>query len=718
MRLKLFPKFVLILVLLAVIPAAIVGIRTIQINREGMQAAILELHTNTATNIANDVSTHLKNLEREIQYILKTLSAQMTWTDRQSVLQALLDTNENFASVSIVSKKGEELLKAYNPALLKDPRLVSRSNDETFREFWKQPKNSAISDVYFVEDEPRMNIIYPLGKDHCLYTTITLKTLWDEIANTRIASTGYAFVVNKKGEIIAHKDVALAKNKTSALELPIVEQLLSAVSVGSSEYVHPQTNKKIVGAYAPVQGLSWGVVIQQDKSEAYVSVSKMQKQALILILISIAAASFLALSIARGLTRPIVRITEAARHIANRDFSQKVMVSTRDELQNLAETFNDMTMELDRFDKLQVDKIVAEKTKTEAVIFSIPDGIVMTDDEGRIQIANKLAKELLELPDAGWQEQSISAIAKNQEMKKAFESIITNPEENNAFEVNLSMKELARYYLFKTEEVISPQNNEKIGLVTVLRNITLEKELDRMKDDFLHSITHDLRNPMTSIRGFLKFLMDGVAGPISEQQKKMLSVMDSASLKLLGLINDILDIAKLESGRMTINLSECDLKTIAQKSIEISEGLALKKNVKIKLNAAPEHFPRIKCDPDLIERVFSNLLGNALKFSYDGSVVTANLSEHENGIQATVSDQGEGIPPEYVEKIFTKFQQVAGQRKGGTGLGLTICKHIVEAHLGKIWVESKLGEGSKFIFTLPKNPEPLMNAQQKDPQRN
>jgi len=207
---------------------------------------------------------------------------------------------------------------------------------------------------------------------------------------------------------------------------------------------------------------------------------------------------------------------------------------------------------------------------------------------------------------------------------------------------------------------------------------------------------------MTSIRGFLKFLIDGVAGPVTEQQKKMLGVMDHASLKLLSLINDILDIAKLESGRMTINLSDCDLKMICQRSIEMAGGLALKKSITIRTESK-EDFPKIKADPELIERVFSNLLGNALKFTPESGSITVSLKELSDRVEVSVEDTGEGIPPEYVERIFDKFQQVAGQRKGGTGLGLTICKHIVEAHSGEIWAESKLGQGAKFIFTLPKD---------------
>jgi NtrC-family two-component system sensor histidine kinase KinB len=708
MRLKLVTKFVLLLLLLAVVPAALVGIRTISINRAGMQDAILELHSKTAAALADSVSVYLENLEKEIQFILRTLSAQMTWTDRQAVLQSLLDTNGDFVAVSIVDRKGQELLKAYNPALEKEPRLISRADDPTFTDLWSPRKSTSRSAVYFVEDEPRIDIVFPLGDTHCLFTTITLKDLWNKITQTRVASTGYAFLVDDRGRIIAHPDMTLAKKKFSAERHPIVRMVLQGASTGSREYADPRTNKQIVGAYAAVKGLRWGMIIQQDAREAFTSVYRMERQAALLILIALIAAALSALYIARSLSQPIMTLIAAAKRIAARDFSTRVTVSTKDELHDLAETFNHMTTELQRYDEMQVDKIVEEKTKTESIIYSIADGIVMTDKDGRLQLVNTQAKEILGLPADGWQDKPLGDLLKDDARRHAFEEVLKDRTAKQ--ELDLSSNGRARYYLLSASEVVTPVKKEKIGLVTVLRNITLEKELDKMKEDFLHSITHDLRNPMTSIRGFLKFLLDGIAGPVNEQQKKMLETMDRASHRLMSLINDILDNAKLEAGHLKLALSEVDLRQLAQKNLDIAEGVALKKNITLKLDC-PENLPKIVSDSDLMERVFSNLIGNALKFTPEQGSVTVSIADKDDRIEAAIIDTGEGIPPEYTERIFDKFQQVEGQKKGGTGLGLTICKHIVEAHLGKIWAESKPGEGARFIFSIPKDltPDKLMS---------
>ncbi len=240
-----------------------------------------------------------------------------------------------------------------------------------------------------------------------------------------------------------------------------------------------------------------------------------------------------------------------------------------------------------------------------------------------------------------------------------------------------------------------------MGLLTVFHDITLEKEIDQMKDDFVHSITHDLRNPLASVRGLLKLLMDGSPGPLTEKQKKMLTTMDHASARLLSLINDILDVAKIETGKMVINLADCNMKQIVERVIEIQQPLAVRKNINIEF-ACPQELLSFSADPGLLERLVTNLIGNAIKFTPEYGKVNVKIEDLPERILVEVADTGPGIPPEYLNKVFDKFQQL-DTTKGGTGLGLTISKYIVEGHLGKIWAESKVGEGAKFSFWIPKN---------------
>ena len=221
-----------------------------------------------------------------------------------------------------------------------------------------------------------------------------------------------------------------------------------------------------------------------------------------------------------------------------------------------------------------------------------------------------------------------------------------------------------------------------------------------MKDAFIHSITHDLRNPLTSMMGFMDMLAMKRAGPLTEKQEKYLDVMKKEATRLLGMINDILDVAKLESGRMQLNIEEIDINEVIKSSVQSMAGTAMKKG--IKLVNKTEGIIKVNADAKLLQRVLINLMGNSLNYTPSGGKVIVSSEDCGDRIRVCVADTGIGMPPEYCEKIFEKFTQIKGQSKGGTGLGLTVSKEIVEAHGGKIWAESEVGKGSQFYFEIPK----------------
>jgi len=702
-KIPLFLKFAVIMIALSVGPLTFVGIRTININKEALQTSILELHTQLAKSFAEKIDYYLSEIQNEIPYITHILSIEdVSITTVNTVLKTIVDSHQNIVSISLIDNTGKERTKIYNPTLITEPTLLDLSNDETFKNLQENKLSQAISPLFFYNDDPRLNLFFKVRKNINVLITITLKSLWNELNEIHIGKTGYAFLVDSEGKIIAHKEENLINKK---LKMPIIERAIHSVSIGSSEYID-QNGTEMVGAYAPVRNLRWAIIVQQPKKEAYYSSILMQRQAVILIIISVLLSGGIAFLFAENLTKPILELIKAAGRIAKRDFTVRIKTKTRDELNDLISTFNSMTEELKKYDDMQIDKIIAEKTKTEAIIFSIADGIVMTDREGEILLINQKARDILGIEPGDLEGKFIwNSISKKQliDVLNELLNIPDGTKEPKTKEVDLSGETYSRFYKIITAPVTTVKG-EKLGVVTVLRDITLEKEIDKMKDDFLHSITHDLRNPMTSIRGFLKFLSDGVGGPITEQQKRMIETMDRASVRLLGMINDILDLAKLESKRMDIQLSDANLVEITQKVLDLLQPQILKKSIETKIEVYNEKKDvYIRCDAKLIERVINNLVGNALKFTPENGKITISFIDNEDRVEVNVSDTGEGIPPDYLDKIFEKFQQVAGQRKGGTGLGLTICKYIIETHKGKIWVNSKLGEGSTFSFYIPKN---------------
>jgi Osmosensitive K+ channel histidine kinase len=218
-------------------------------------------------------------------------------------------------------------------------------------------------------------------------------------------------------------------------------------------------------------------------------------------------------------------------------------------------------------------------------------------------------------------------------------------------------------------------------------------------DNSLHVLTHDLRNPISAIRGFLDFLLKETPGPLNPTQRKMLSSVDHASLRLLGMVNNILDSAKAESGKMQIELTSVNLRSVASGVLNLMSGLGEHKHLKFSLEGDDV---TVNADAVLIERLLTNLIGNAIKFTQEGGSVGVGVKEDGRWAVIWVKDDGEGISQEHVRDIFEKYKQ-AGRKGVGTGLGLSICRFIAHAHRGEIRVESAPGRGSKFIVRFPKN---------------
>lgn len=693
MRIGLFTKFVVVMLALSVVPVAILAWMLIDINRRGLEDKVLEHHQAVARGIAEKLDAHIAAFLERVRFAVASGRYKATGEAdkaQEDFLRTLVPASPDFATASLVSPSGEELMLLASPALEPQPEFRGYGLSPAFQRA-RQFKTTQLSPVYYKGEDPRLDIIAPLGKEY-LCISVTLRDIWRSIRSSTSGKTGFSYLVDERGRILTHPTAPLL----SPADNPLIEAALLSQE-GSREYPS-KGGKWIIGSYAPVKSLGWGALFEQDKNESYQAVTRMKRNALFLVAAMVLLVSLGAYLLARGMSRPILSVIEGAREVSRGNFSHVVRVKTHDELRTLAETFNLMTRQLDEFHK---DKLIAEQRKTEAIIFSIADGIVLTDHEGKILLANEPARRLLgsELEE----EASLFEAVGQPSLAKTLAEVVGQPEK--VMEVSLlraGQNESEKFLSVSSRRVTSRRGGE-LGMVTVLHDITLEKQIDQMKDDFIHSITHDMRNPMTSIRGFLKFLMEEAAGPTTSEQRRFLEIIDRSSTRLLGMINEILDVAKLEAGRMELKIEQFSLRELMERVVESLLGQALKLEITLSFECAPEDL-RISADMGLMERALINLAGNALRFTPRTGRVTlaAKFAEPER-VAISVSDTGEGIPPEYLDKIFDKFQQVGGKaRASGTGLGLTIVRCIVEAHRGKIWAESTLGEGSTFHILLPK----------------
>ncbi|MDY6864047.1 MAG: ATP-binding protein [Thermodesulfobacteriota bacterium] len=344
--------------------------------------------------------------------------------------------------------------------------------------------------------------------------------------------------------------------------------------------------------------------------------------------------------------------------------------------------------------------IAAEKTRMEVMVDSMVDGVIMIGKKKEILLINPAAKKALHLDSFKDTDINFNIISKLLGYDPA---ALLKEEGKNSIKIEVFIYDI--YYQAQVSSVLG-RKGEILGIVVALRDISKEKEVDRMKSEFVSIASHELRTPLTSIKNAVSIILDETAGEINKNQKKFLSMADRNINRLTGIINELLDLSKIESKSMKISLNSLDLLNPLDTAIASVAEKSSKKSISIH-KEIPSGLPQIYGDQDKLVQIFINLIDNAIKFTPEGGRINISVKDSEpdrDFIEISVADTGIGIPPDGIEKIFEKFYQVEGsliKESEGTGLGLSIVRGLVEAQGGNIWAESKEGRGSRFMFTLP-----------------
>lgn len=349
------------------------------------------------------------------------------------------------------------------------------------------------------------------------------------------------------------------------------------------------------------------------------------------------------------------------------------------------------------------------RSELEAMLRGIGDAVLATDARLRLTALNPVAARIFGIRRDVVAGQHLSEIVNNRDLEALFAETLAGGQPSIVREISLpsSGERGACFYQALASPVLG-EGNDVRGVVVVLRDITQQKELERAKSEFLSVVSHELKTPLHSIRGFVDIILMGKTGPVTEMQRDFLCTVRQQAMILQGMINDLLEYSRMEAGQIRLRVEPVLVGQTVRGVIERLRPLAEEGNLEL-VNLVPLDFPPIEADPTRLEQVISNLCFNAIKFTPSGSV-TVRAADLGKEVQVSVSDTGIGIPADQLERIFDRFYQVdssATRSYRGAGLGLTICKHIVEYHGGRIWVESEPGKGSTFHFVLPKQqPQP------------
>ena len=485
------------------------------------------------------------------------------------------------------------------------------------------------------------------------------------------------------------------QNLTEIGELETTQQLRSHFNVfrqtRDSSRIH-LINKQL----AKISDVNMQAIVRKNAQVKKTADEVYSYMVLIATVCALVAFSFI-INFPNTISEPIQQLTEGLREIGRKNYESRLVVERKDEFGEMAQAFNQMAKKLDEYEHSNLARMIFEKRRTETIINQMNDAIVGLDEKNNLLFINSVASELLGLDIR----LIVGRYAPDVALKNDLLRTLLN-DETSTKPLKIFANERESYFTKETFEV--KNEDQRIGRVVILKNITPFHDLDQAKTNFIATVSHELKTPISSIKMSLKLLQDERVGALNEEQKNLLTHIRDDSQRLLSITGELLDLSQVETGNIQLNLVAVAPRELVEMSLNAVRFVAEQKQISLRINLPPA-LPAIQADLDKTAWVLMNFLSNAIRHSPEKSVIeiSAKVNEDQKQVEFSVQDEGKGIESKYQQRIFDRYFQVPtnGQSKTGTGLGLAISKEFIDAQHGHIGVESELGSGSRFWFQLP-----------------
>ncbi len=480
--------------------------------------------------------------------------------------------------------------------------------------------------------------------------------------------------------------------------------------------------KAVLRTEKGIDGTPWRIVVKMDEDEVFQPLYQLRNVSTGIVLLATIVVVVLGLFFSRRITNPIRRFTGIVKRIQAGDYDLRVPVTSRDEIGTLGVAFNNMTNQLSESNR-QLEIKVADRTHTldqkvrelgdakakdDAILGSIGDGVVVVDNGGKILLINAAAAHLLGVDQAQIVRTSVVSIPLYDETERllpvAEQPMSIALQTGRKVEVRVGSRDAEnRKMALAVTATPVLQQGEVIGAIQTIRDVTKEREVDRMKTEFISLASHQLRTPLSAIRWFSEMLVGGDAGPLNKDQQEFASNISSSTERMIELVNSLLNISRMESGRIIVDPKPTDLRELVNGVVNDLRGKTESKKQTI-IVSIHKDIPKINLDPQLMSQVYLNFLTNAIKYSPAGGEISVFVSIKGQEVISQISDNGYGIPKEQQGRVFQKFFRAENAVKletDGTGLGLYLVKSIIETTGGRVWFESEVDKGTTFWFTIP-----------------
>jgi signal transduction histidine kinase len=773
----LFRKYVALFLAVVCVALLTNGLFEIWFSYQEHRTALIRIQREQADAAANKISQFIREIESQVGWTTQLPWSAGTIDQRRFDGLRLLRQVPAITELAQLDSAGIEQLKVSRLAMDVVASKSDLSSEPRFAE--AVAKKKYYGPVYFRrESEPYMMLsLAGTRRDAGVSVAeVNLKLIWDVITAIKVGQHGQAFVIDAQGRLIAHPDISLVLRNTDMTRL---EQVVAARAAGAGSAAEPvQTGtdtrgREVLTAYAAVPELGWIVFVELPAEEAYAPLYEAVKRSGLLLAGGLILAFLSGLFLARRMVVPIQLLRAGAARIGSGDLTQRIVIKTGDELEGLANQFNDMAGKLQesysdleqkveqRTEELaqsvgelralgEVSRAVNSTLDLETVLNTIVAKAVQLSgtEAGAIYVYDE-DKDQFELRSTyGMSEELIAAIRKHRvgvgvgaddPVGKAYASQamvqvadLRDEARTPVLEAVLQAgyRALLVLPLVGAEGVVGalvvrrkqpgqfPKQTTDLlqtfaaQSVLAIQNARLFSEIgeksrqleaaSQHKSQFLANMSHELRTPLNAILGYTELILDQLYGETPQKMKGVLERVQSNGKHLLGLINDVLDLSKIEAGQLVLSLADYSVKEVVQSVYSVVESLANAKNLALKVEVPPD-LPVARGDERRLAQVLLNLVGNAIKFTDVGEVKIAAAASN-GAYTVSVRDTGPGIDAADQVKIFEEFQQAdssATKKKAGTGLGLSIARRIVEMHGGRIWVESAVGQGATFFMNIP-----------------
>lgn len=417
-------------------------------------------------------------------------------------------------------------------------------------------------------------------------------------------------------------------------------------------------------------------------------------------------AFILLVNLPSNIANPIKQLSESIKQIASKNYSERVHLESHSEFGQLAKSFNTMAEKLEEYNNSNLAKLMMEKKRIETLINNMHDPVIGLDENLKVIFANEEAIKIIGFSLAEMIGHNTHELALTNDLIRSLIQdlkMVDNGKETKRKPIKIYTNNKEGYFEKETLHIsITPtgeQLSQLIGHVIILRNITEYKELDFAKTNFIATVSHEFKTPISSIKMSAQLLENEQIGPLNEEQTNLLNSIKEDANRLLKITGELLNMTQIESGNIQLSILPSNPKEILLFAIHATQTQADQKHIQFEINC-PENIIAVLADTEKTTWVLTNLISNAIRYSYENSVIFLSVKQNDNKVEISVRDTGQGIAPQYKNKIFDRYFKVPGTKMEGTGLGLAISKEFIEAQGGNIMVESEYGLGSTFTISL------------------